>query len=327
MLLPSPPQHIFAPLDHSSHSRAALSVARLLASGPDTALTTAHALPEWHPALRDALFPYAALGEDEVALLDELSKVAHAQLVERLRLSEDEASALRVLPSGGREAIAAELRRHDVDLVVMGAFGESGVRPEALGSTAAHMLRHVTQPLLLVREHSVLGGPQAFQKILCAVDLSQRSRDVVAHALALALHTGAEMELLHVFPDPLTHDTNQLLGSALSFDPAHALTRAKDKIEALFERACADLEIPLAERTRAARCLKTRRTLIGDPAQTIVTHADAQGADLVVVGTRNLQHDPSSGLGRVAWHVSRACPTHVLCVPLERKPRLFEERA
>lgn len=323
MLLPAPPQQLFVPLDHSSHARAALQMARALASGPDATITTAHALPEWHPALREALFPYAALGEDEVALMDELARAAHAQLVTRMALDEDEASALKVLPSGGRAAIVEELRRHDVGMVVMGAFGESGVRPEALGSTAAHMLRHVTQPLLLVRGHSSRGR---LQKILCAVDLSQRSRDVVAHALALALHTGAEMELLHVLPDPLTHDTNQLLSAALSFDPARALTRAKDKIEALFERACADMEIPLAERTRAARCLKTRRTLIGDPAQTILAHADAQGADLVVLGTRNLQEEPSSGLGRVVWHVSRACPAHVLCVPLERKPRLFEER-
>lgn len=38
---------------------------------------------------------------------------------------------------------------HDVDLVVMGAYGHSHVREILLGSTTEHVLRHIEQPLLL----------------------------------------------------------------------------------------------------------------------------------------------------------------------------------
>lgn len=312
---------IFVPLDLSSSSRAALELARQLGQ-PHPQLHIAHIIDAWKPYQRQVFFPYAALGEDDVEFEHELRETARELLIERYELDPSWLGAELAITMGHiRQELPELLRRSDADMVIMGAFGEGGVSPESLGSTAATMIRHAIQPTLLVREHN----QTKLSNIVCALDLSPQSGEVLKAALGLAVMAEANLEIIYVLPDPLSQDTNNVLRSQLKFNRKQVLERSKDKLDALFERALQSIEIPYPHRPVVEQLWQRRRVLAGDPAKEIITHADAINADVIVVGSRNIQNSPSHLLGQVCWSVTRRAPCHVLVVPLEQQAQLLEE--
>jgi len=56
-----------------------------------------------------------------------------------------------VLPGKTEDAIAAHIKAHDIDLLVMGAYGHSRLRALFIGSTTTEMLRSSPVPVLLFR--------------------------------------------------------------------------------------------------------------------------------------------------------------------------------
>ena len=56
----------------------------------------------------------------------------------------------------------------------------------------------------------------------------------------------------------------------------------------------------------------------------ILERADRIDADLIAIGTRNLQSPSTSRLGRVSWTVTRSANTHLLAVPLAREANLLD---
>jgi nucleotide-binding universal stress UspA family protein len=140
-----------------------------------------------------------------------------------------------------------------------------------------------------------------FRTILCPVDLSERSRPALAHALALARRYEGRVTLLNVLPElpfivsfPLSPDRPAL-------DPA---TR-----QGLWEelRAFAG---PAADQAPLEAVV-----VEGDPARTIVERARDMGADLVVMGTHGRSGVERWVLGSVAEKVLRKAHCPVLTVP------------
>lgn len=56
-----------------------------------------------------------------------------------------------VFPGDAEHVLATYLDSHDVDLVVMGAYGHSRIRHLLVGSTTSAMIRRINAPLLLLR--------------------------------------------------------------------------------------------------------------------------------------------------------------------------------
>jgi nucleotide-binding universal stress UspA family protein len=307
-------EQVLVPVDFSSFSRSALAFARNL--GNESPLVQlVHVLEGWAPHVRNVLFPYAALGEDEVEFEHELIEHAYEHLCKYFRIDRKGEKGLLAEPMvrmGPSKTLLSELSRTVAcDMVVVGAFGEGGVAPEALGSTTERLLRSVSQPIALVRDYD--RSPR-LNHIVAAVDLTPASLNVFAKAVGLALQTGATLETLFVLPSPFTQDAHKLLSNQIKFNPGQALSRSNEKLDALFERLRNSLDVPFPLRDAAKKLMDKRHVLVGDPASEIVRHAYESGADLVVVGA----HTPggrSRALGRVAWTVARTCPTHVLVVP------------
>ena len=323
-------EQVLVALDPSPHSRAALALGRQLALAagrvPHQAparLQPLHVVDPWPPFMQRVLFPYAALGEDTVALEHELIEAARQDLLARFELDAEggqgddgvEVAAPQLVYGPVREVVAEAVHRLGPDLVVMGAYGASGVQPEALGATAARVLRSVVQPVLLIRDPQQ--RPQ-LRRILVGLDLTPRSTEVLAAALGLALLCEAALQTVYVLPDPLRGDTNQILSGALRYDERAAIARARAKIEALFDRAAAQQDVPLAQKSRAREMMKQRETLHGDPALALLERAAAFDADLLVVGSRDAQRPGSPLLGRVAQTVAARAPCHAMIVPLAR---------
>lgn len=166
-----------------------------------------------------------------------------------------------------------------------------------LGTTAAHVLRHATVPVL------VLHGEPAFHRVLLTTDLSTHS--VPAHerglALACALTAAAHPALrtLHVVPpaslehtvDTADDDVNAAMREMAGFLPKHAV----------------DGHVPAA-------CVR-----FGDAATAIVHEARAWSADLLVMGTHGRRGAARLLLGSVAETVLRGAPCSVLVIPPARR--------
>ena len=206
----------------------------------------------------------------------------------------------------------------------MGAFGASGPRPESLGSVTSLVLRHVVDPVLVVRTHT---PRPTIKRVLCALDLSAQSSAVLDAALSLAVSCDADLETVYVLPDPLAHDTNNLLSSQLKVDRKALLAHAKDKIEALFERALEGVDVPFPQQQQVAQLWRKRRVLFGDPAKAVMARADQIDADVIVVGSRDIQNTPGPLMGQTCWSITRRSTTHVMVVPIEQASTLLDADA
>ncbi len=320
-----PIENVFVPLDFSESSQAALALVRALGHPPPR-LQLSHIVEAWTPHTREVFFPYAALGEDAAAIDIELCDSARARLSAYFDLDALPKRALLNSPivhvGRTKEDLPEVLRTVDADLVVMGAFGETGALPGALGSTSARILQTATQPVLLARGYE--RSPR-ISRVLCAVDLEPTSHEVIASALEIALLAEAELELLFVLPDPLNDDPNGLLRSSIKFDEKRTLGRERATIEALFDRAITRVEPPFADKERARALLSTRSIRVGRPSTAILSRAHESDADLIVVGSRSLREVAHHQLGSTAWAITRSCHVHVMVVPLQHEANLLEQ--
>ncbi len=315
-------EQVLVPVDFSASSRAALAFARAV-GGKDARIHLAHVLEPWRPYVRSVLFPYAALGEDDVEFEHELREEARAHLCRHLEVDppkNKDIAGLSLEYGAIRDALGERARSVGPDIVVMGAFGEGGAQPHVLGSTAERMLRAVACPTVLVRGFD---PSPSIDHIVVGVDLTAHSTDVVAHALGLALQAEASLELVYVLPDPLSRDTNKILARTLDFNAAKILERSRSKIEALFDRMVNHVEVVYPDQDSARELLSNRKVIVGDPAPALVDHADKANADMIVVGGHSPQSTSSRQLGRVAWTVARSAPTHVMVVPPQREVSLL----
>ena len=146
-------QRIMVPLDGSARAESVLPIASRLAIAHEADLLVAHVTPA--PELT-TVGPLTAQDLDlEQRLIARNERVAHGYLDQvRARLSEAGIAARTIISRGGdaRTRLARLVRREGVDLIVLSAYGRRGPRDTPCGSVAAHLLTHVTAPLLVLRE-------------------------------------------------------------------------------------------------------------------------------------------------------------------------------
>ncbi len=309
--------YILVPVDFSRSSRAARAVAEGLAA-PGTHTEFVHVVDRWPRYMETVLFPYAPLGEDAPEIEHELVQVARDAVTSHFELPEDVEPTVVYGPV--KERLVAHARSTAANLVVMGAFGEGGVQPDSVGSVTERLVRDASSTTMVVRDST----PAEISKIIVALDLGEASTRVLDVALGLALRTEAELELMYVIPDPLAHDTNQILASALAVDPQKVTSRSRDRIEAMFERTTAGIEPGYSEQTAVGELLRSRKVTMGPIAEKIVARAVETDADLIVVGARDAT-GRRGGLGSVPSTLLRRATCHVAVVPIRDSGRLEDD--
>jgi nucleotide-binding universal stress UspA family protein len=165
---------------------------------------------------------------------------------------------------------------HGVDLIVMATHGYGPFRRFLLGSVTAKVLHDAACP--------VWTGPHleqapsyrniGFHRIVCAIDLAERSRAVLEWAGRFAREFEAELDIVYVLP----HTLIQLGG--IYFDPEwrqHAAQAAREQICRLQQETGTPGEVLIE---------------IGDPPAAVSDVAAIRKADLLVIGRGS-----GSGLG------------------------------
>ena len=176
--------------------------------------------------------------------------------------------------------IADAIDEHEIDLVIAGTRGRSGVAKLLMGSVAEQVFRRARCPVLTVGPHVQTKSDVAeIKKILFATDLTPQSL-AAPYAISLAQEYQAHLTLLHV-PPP---------GDAVHIDHAAQLLRN------------------LVPEEAELWCSPEFVVEPGDVADKILTVAARQPADLIVMGAH-----PTSGPPALPAHLPATTAHKVLC--------------
>jgi nucleotide-binding universal stress UspA family protein len=189
------------------------------------------------------------------------------------------------------EVISNVIEQKEIDLIVLGTRGRTGLGKVILGSVAEQILRQSPRPVLTVGPHVNLWSDEyaKMREILYATDLAIDTPTAAPYAISLAQENQAHLVLLHVIEDPKSGD---LLESPKAVD--------------LKERKLQQLITEQA----GLWCEPTYIVEQGPAAEKILDVAKRRHTDLIVLGAR-----PAKGLathlnmGTVHKVVSQAtCP-------------------
>ncbi len=168
---------------------------------------------------------------------------------------------------GNAAAVIARLARdRDIDLVILGSHGYTGVDRLLLGSVAEQLLRTLSCPVLTAGSKVWIKPEEAIHihKLLVATDPGSDTGYFARYVVSLARTLGAQLILLHAVP---------LDEKAFSFDRAMAEESAKQRLLQAFPECGTELW-----------CKPV--VAFGDPAETIPEVAHREHADLIVMGAR-----------------------------------------
>lgn len=139
-----------------------------------------------------------------------------------------------------------------------------------------------------------------FKKILCPVDFSQFSQEVVDYAVDLAIKYGAELHIIHVIPN-MTYFTPY--ESFLTPENLVAIEKhIQDQVENDFEKV-------LKQNVPAKKVIRT-----GVPFVEIIDYAKSESIDLIVMGTHGRSGIEHILIGNVAEKVVRKSPCPVMTI-------------
>jgi nucleotide-binding universal stress UspA family protein len=182
------------------------------------------------------------------------------------------------------------IQKYNVDLVIIGTRGRTGLVKMLLGSVAEEIFRTVACPVLTVGPHSDAAKANV-REILFATDLASEAQTAAAYAVSLAQEFQARLTLLHVVPEP---KPGELVSG---FDVQESSKQLLRK-----------LVPPEAE----AWCKPEYFVEHGEPAERILDLANLRAADLIVLGAQ-----PEKGVPGAATHLPIATAhkvvTHANC--------------
>jgi nucleotide-binding universal stress UspA family protein len=184
----------------------------------------------------------------------------------------------RVLTPRGKvsDALVQIIVGREIDLVVLGTHGRTGVRKLLMGSVAEEIFRRAACPVLSVGPN-VSHKPDReaeFHRILFATDFSQESLTALPYAMSLAEEDEAQLALLHVLEQAAAGIVD------LEADTAFLLRRLRELIPEEAEPRC------------HAECLVEFGRQFASPAERILEVAKNRAADLIVLGVRPVHGNP-----------------------------------
>ncbi|WP_164704531.1 universal stress protein [Blastococcus litoris] len=192
------------------------------------------------------------------------------------------------------------------DLLVVGSRGRGGVRSTVLGSVALHCAAHADCPVVVVRP-SPEDAPGAAPRVVVGLDDSAHGRAALVSAVTEARRVGARAEAVLAYEEP-TYWSD--LYAVMTPPPGQTRAQALDRAEAVVG------EVLGADRDAVDV------TVTAGPAAEALVRA-AQGAQLLVVGSRSRSTLPGMVLGSVALH----CVVHAPCPVMVVRPGGSSETA
>jgi nucleotide-binding universal stress UspA family protein len=280
-------KHILFPIDFSERCCAAAPFVDAMASRYNAKVTLISvAQPMYYAGMGDPGGPLL-IGTDTI-LSDLVDRLDHALVSEFSHLEVE-----RVAEIGETARVITDFAHSNkVDLIMMPTHGYGPFRRLLLGSVTAKILHDAECPVWTAAhvEERPCQSHLACRNILCAVDGTPKSVDLLRWAGSLAGDVGASLRLVHVVTDASrSHSHN--------FDPGHDADLRENARQEIFQfqKEAGVSNVPL--------CI-----VAGSVADGVQEEAQRHGADLLVIGRGSLHET----IGRLRTH-SHAIIRQSLC--------------
>ncbi|EJN58734.1 universal stress protein [Halogranum rubrum] len=246
-------------------------------------------------------FEEELVGTDRREGMSIAEQSAHAAVDHVQTLAEEAGCRVRTSVRQGmpHTTIVDYAASHDVDLVVMGTHGRTGLQRFLLGSVAERVLRAASAPVLTVHLDGETETP-SYDDVLVPTDGSEGSTAALEHALVLAAATGGRVHVVSVV------DSRALSGG---FESGPALPSIRTHLEAYARESVETFR----NRATDAGVDSTGTVAVGLPADEIRAFAE-DNADLVVMGTHGRTGLERVIFGSVTERVVRTTAVPVLTV-------------
>ena len=236
---------------------------------------------------------------------------------ERLDTLAREYGAEKVVEAGNpADVLIGQTEALEADLLVVGSVGMSGARRFLLGSVPNKVSHHAPTDLLVVKTdpppkevgdyRSILVGTDGSATAMRAVEMSARLANAlgITPVVVTAYEPPTEQELKRYRADP--QDPVAQWGSRTKDVPDEFRWRIADAAQAkdVLERA--------SEHAAKAGAEADVRAVEGSPAETLISIAENEGFDLIVVGSVGMSGAKRFMLGNVPHRISHHAPTDVL---------------
>ena len=143
-----------------------------------------------------------------------------------------------------------------------------------------------------------------YDSIVVGTDGSETANEAVRQAIALALATGAALEIVSAY-EPIPRTAVREGATPAPADPQWTLNQ-REEVEATLAAAAGE-----ATAAGVSSQVHVRR---GDPADAILDVAEELGADLIVIGNKGMTGAKRFLLGSVPNKVSHHAPCSVLII-------------
>ena len=209
------------------------------------------------------------------------------------------------------QAIVQYCKDYDIDLVIMGTHGRTGLSRNVLGSVAEEVVRAAPASVLTVHATEEFEPLHKHLNLITVpVDFSEYSRAALHYAKDLAAIFDARLNVVHVIEERL-HPTfyNTGVFSVYDIDPDIESKVQKELMNFYNEVSGLPLDVDFT-------------VLYGHPSKEIIKQLNTTNCDLLVVSTHGLTGIRRVLLGSVAERLIRKSPCPVFTVK-ETEPALM----
>ena len=275
--------------DFSTRSDRALRRAALIADKSGAAITLLHVIDDDQPKyLIDRHHQAAAmLLEDAVKTIRQFDRVE---------------ADMNIMTGDVASSIVQVAEEIDAAMIVVGPYRRK-LKNIFIGTTAERTIERSDRPVLMAN-----GMPSGvYERTFLALDLDDASRSAVRAARALGVIEGTVVTAMHAFDAPAAGMMRRAMEvpDAIDHYVAGEEAQARPKVEEFLAELDVRPELLLLRPIEAV------------PAQSILACAEAENAELVVVGTNRRRGAERLLLRSVATEILRQAECDVLVVPAD----------
>jgi nucleotide-binding universal stress UspA family protein len=190
--------------------------------------------------------------------LKELTALAHSRELAGVR------AKVLVVSGQIQDELTRTVQQNQVDLIVAGTHGRTGMRKLVLGSVVEAICRVAACPVLTVGPGLAAQTATKFSRILFPTDMSEDSKQIIPYLRQVAEENQSEITVLHVMPEELV--TNP--------DAAQLAEPIRSTLMHTLEPQLSGLKVEFL-------------IGLGDTVETVLRTAEARDTNLIAMGIHN----------------------------------------
>ena len=309
-------QNVFVASDFLPYATQALYQAYDVAQAACAALTCFHALEKFPEIMRDILFPYAALGSDEVDILNEVRSGIEDRGRKYLEnVMKSNASHVRLKVDFARDSMAKSILHAasecNADLIFSGSYGTKPHTTGSIGSMAASFVAYTRVPLYLIKDPAKRGP---HKKILVAFLDPAYNAALLAWAVSFAMfYPESDVEIVTPIPDLAHADPN---GDFQGLIPnERQINAASERVTHRAKLAVQALNVPFVYETHASQLSFKQHIPIMPAASAVLSVAESIGADLIAIPTAPPSLNADNALREITRTITEYANQNCLVIP------------